>query len=47
MDFDVIIIGSGPVGLSFARALSDSDLTICVLEQNNELSLSLNTMVEK
>ncbi|MBT5542220.1 MAG: 5-demethoxyubiquinol-8 5-hydroxylase UbiM [Gammaproteobacteria bacterium] len=40
MDFDVIIIGSGPVGLSFARALSDSDLTICILEQNNELSLS-------
>ena len=40
MDFDVIIIGSGPVGLSFARSLSDTDLRICVLEQSNVLSLS-------
>ena len=37
---DVIIIGAGPAGLSFARALSGKGLRITVLEQVKEEQLS-------
>lgn len=36
MTYDVIVIGAGPAGLSFAKALSDSDLRVLVIEQNDE-----------
>ena len=32
-DFDVAIIGAGPAGLSLARALADTDLSILLLER--------------
>ena len=31
--YDVIVIGAGPAGLGFARALADTGLRICVLEK--------------
>lgn len=33
MDFDLIIIGAGPAGLSLARALRGSGLRLCLIEQ--------------
>jgi ubiquinone biosynthesis UbiH/UbiF/VisC/COQ6 family hydroxylase len=33
MDFDLILIGAGPAGLSLARALRGSGLRLCLLEQ--------------
>ena len=33
MDYDIIIIGAGPAGLSFARALADSGLRLAVFEK--------------
>lgn len=33
---DVVIIGAGPAGLSFARLLADIGLDICVLEKQSE-----------
>ena len=35
MDFNVIIIGAGVVGLGVAKALSEKKIDICVLEKNN------------
>ena len=35
MDYDVIIIGAGPAGLSFARALADSKLRILLIEKSS------------
>ena len=40
MYYDIIIIGSGPVGLSLAKALSSLDLTICIIDQQTEALLS-------
>ena len=34
MDYDVIIIGAGPAGLSFARTLEGSNLKIAVIEKS-------------
>jgi ubiquinone biosynthesis UbiH/UbiF/VisC/COQ6 family hydroxylase len=33
MHFDIIIVGAGPAGLSFARALSGTGLSIAIIEQ--------------
>jgi ubiquinone biosynthesis UbiH/UbiF/VisC/COQ6 family hydroxylase len=38
--FDAIIIGAGPVGLSLAKALSLNDLTVLLLEQQDESSIT-------
>jgi len=40
MDFDVIIVGAGPVGLSFAKALSDSSLSIAIIDRQTNASLA-------
>ena len=40
MKYDIIIIGSGPVGLSLAKALSLLDLRICIVDQQTEAILS-------
>ncbi len=34
MDYDVIIIGAGPAGLSFARSLADTNLRILLVEKS-------------
>lgn len=39
MNYDVIIIGAGPAGLSFARLLSDTGLQILLLEKQDEKTL--------
>ena len=36
MDYDIIIIGAGPAGLSFARAMADTDLKIVLIEKQPE-----------
>ena len=33
MKYDVVIIGGGPAGLSFARALADTDLNVVIIEK--------------
>ena len=40
MAFDVIIIGAGPAGLSFARSLKDSGLNIAVVEKTSKEQLA-------
>ncbi len=35
MNYDVIIIGAGPAGLSFARALKDTNLKIALIEKSS------------
>lgn len=39
-DYDILIIGAGPAGLSFARSLDGLGLSIGVIEKNSELTLS-------
>ncbi|WP_271271842.1 5-demethoxyubiquinol-8 5-hydroxylase UbiM [Aliamphritea hakodatensis] len=39
MHYDVVIIGAGPAGLSFARSLGTSDLRVLVVEKATEASL--------
>ena len=38
--YDIIIIGSGPVGLSIAKALSNSDFRVCVIDRQTKENLS-------
>jgi 2-polyprenyl-6-methoxyphenol hydroxylase-like FAD-dependent oxidoreductase len=33
MEHDIIIVGAGPAGLSFARAVADTGLRVCLLER--------------
>ena len=40
MTHDIIIVGAGPAGLSFARSLTDSSLRIAVLEKQSEEQLA-------
>ncbi|MEK7801587.1 MAG: FAD-dependent monooxygenase, partial [Pseudomonadota bacterium] len=37
---DVVIIGAGPAGLSFARLLAEIGLDICVLEKQSEKTIA-------
>jgi ubiquinone biosynthesis UbiH/UbiF/VisC/COQ6 family hydroxylase len=39
MKYDIVIIGAGPAGLSFARALANSDLNILIVEKSSLESL--------
>ena len=34
MDYDIIIVGAGPAGLSFARSLKDSKLKLLIIEKS-------------
>ena len=38
--YDIVVIGAGPVGLSFARALADTNLSICMIEKQPQSLLS-------
>lgn len=40
MQFDVVIVGAGPAGLSFARALAPTGLTIALVERQPEAALA-------
>ncbi|MEE9387626.1 MAG: 5-demethoxyubiquinol-8 5-hydroxylase UbiM [Paracoccaceae bacterium] len=40
MQYDIIIIGAGPAGLSFARAMAGSGLSIAIVEKNPIKSLA-------
>lgn len=40
MDVDVAIVGAGPSGLCFASMLADTGLSVCLIEKNNEASLT-------
>ncbi len=40
MDYDIIIIGAGPAGLSFARSLADSQLKIALVERSSKKDLA-------
>jgi ubiquinone biosynthesis UbiH/UbiF/VisC/COQ6 family hydroxylase len=39
MRFDIVIIGGGPAGLSFARSLSDTDLRVLLVERASQAAL--------
>ena len=38
--YDIIIIGSGPVGLSLAKSLSNASFSVCVIDRQTEKDLS-------
>jgi len=38
--YDVIIIGSGPVGLSLAKSLSNAEFNVCVIDRQTKENLS-------
>ena len=40
MNFDVVIVGAGPVGLSFAKALSNTSLHIAIIDRQTSASLA-------
>lgn len=40
MQFDVVIVGAGPAGLSFARALAPTGLSIALVERQPEAALA-------
>ena len=40
MNFDITIVGAGPVGLSFARALSATSLNIAIIDRQTSKSLA-------
>jgi ubiquinone biosynthesis UbiH/UbiF/VisC/COQ6 family hydroxylase len=40
MNYDVVIIGAGPAGLSFAGSLADTNLNVLIIEKSSEDSLN-------
>ena len=46
MDHDVIIIGAGPAGLSFAKLLASTGLNILVVEKQTEKNQSHHLAME-
>ncbi len=40
MQYDIIIIGAGPTGLSFARDIADTNLKIAIVEKQPESLLA-------
>ncbi len=40
MTYDVVIIGAGPAGLSFARSLADTSLKIALVEKNSQATVA-------
>jgi len=40
MNFDIVIVGAGPVGLSFAKALSNTSLNIAIIDRQTSASLA-------
>jgi ubiquinone biosynthesis UbiH/UbiF/VisC/COQ6 family hydroxylase len=40
MEFDIAVVGAGPAGLSFARSLAASGLSIALIEQQPEATLA-------
>ena len=42
-DFDIIVVGAGPAGLAFARALEGSGLNIALVERQPEEVLAAPT----
>ncbi len=40
MNYDIIIIGAGPAGLSFARSLADTELRIAIIEKQSREQLA-------
>ena len=40
MDFDIIIVGGGPGGLAFARALAGSGLSLAIVERQDRPALA-------
>jgi ubiquinone biosynthesis UbiH/UbiF/VisC/COQ6 family hydroxylase len=40
MTYDIIIIGAGPAGLSFAKSLADSGLTVALIEKQTKAQLA-------
>jgi ubiquinone biosynthesis UbiH/UbiF/VisC/COQ6 family hydroxylase len=41
MTYDIIIVGAGPAGLSFARSLANSGLTIALIEKQTKQQLAV------
>ncbi len=40
MHFDIVVVGAGPAGLSFARALAGTDLSVAIVERQPEADLA-------
>ncbi len=40
MTYDIIIVGAGPAGLSFARSLANSELKIALIEKQSREQLA-------
>ncbi len=40
MKYDIVIIGGGPAGLSFARSLANTDLNIVIIERSARKNLA-------
>ena len=40
MNYDIIIVGAGPAGLSFARSLANTGLKIVLIEKQSEQQLA-------